>query len=694
MASSGRSGKSGKRPGGVGFIIVVAAALLVLYACATKLPVFPEAGSASGRMPEAADMVKEYLGTGGADGWRLSEEKKYEDGAEEMSLSGPGGDSLVVNFMPADAEKPCYERTKKYNISYRASGDISSRNEKILRGIIGYVKGIEAQQENFSGSKKWTAEAASFLAANFRWLVSIIIFFIVLLLAMDLAHLFNKPKNDSKGIAGVRMLPVPGGGKGRLYDFLFAAFMLLVFAGMYKSTLWSFCSLDDLAVLPGFAKWPVENFDLKAVYIFGDPGMPALLNRTLLLFLVKAKSFAVIRGISLVFAALAACFTYALLAKHVRKSVAWIAAIIPSMIYVNYSIQDIRGYALFMFLSSGALLLYDGIARDPKPGRYFLFDLFASCMVLSNPLTVTLLAGPAVNEVLLIREKRGAAGMARFILFAAALILPSALGLRAAVWHLTELPASGSAGALGAYAAGACVLFAAAFVFRKDFRGAIILSAACGVSATAGLMFAGVLKNIDHYFFFALPCVFVSAGIVTEAVLKSAERGGSGISGRAVRLAVSVAVIAAALFVLNRSGGDVLRESRESRAKKQFAVARDVVSSQELRDTPVVIYPYSYYLPFVFDANGWDAFDRRDRDTLDAEISHPAAGGGFVDRIGRFYSMSGKIETPAAGWLGDSFFVVAMDDADVFEKKNLPLEGYRNEKVGDSPVIYLFVRNR
>lgn len=430
--------------------------------------------------------------------------------------------------------------------------------------------------------------------------------------------------------------------------FVFAAFVI---AAKAKTIFWNSFSYDDIGFLPFF---DIDSSNYLS-YVTGDTGFPGLPYRALLPLLAASKSLIPFRALGVMFMAGTFAAIYITASRYVRRPIAAVLAIVLiSSSFFNYPVQDIRGYSFFIFFGILGLAAFDSSVKKARPAAMFTWAASFAIAAASFPLTMALAIGPAYHYFANLRKNTDAATRRlyamHFAFLAAEFLLVTLISVRYAVYHTSDIASLADYHKdlkIFIYPVAFAVVFLVAFVYlRKDYRGALMLSASCGLAAPLIFFALNILKTCGRYYAFSLPAAAVCAAILVENLFRRREkRTGSPADRPTAFITVTVLTV---VFLYCCSA--LLDLRKESEAAFSISVFRAEMFNaiSNIDDTPIMIYPavpqYFYYVQKKYDM---DIFSQKpDTGSFFKIKANPTRYGDVLVSLGNYHTTVIPTDSP------------------------------------------------
>ncbi|MFA6449416.1 MAG: hypothetical protein WCX65_08115 [bacterium] len=498
--------------------------------------------------------------------------------------------------------------------------DSSAETQKYANAVSASAGVVEqTEQDIYSGTgyQTWQSEKLGKHQFGFKRFLGLIgiVFVMFSVLVYDVASYKKRAGRDEKARGAVDLLAGTPAMRSA-FDLIFAAFVILILISKLKDSPWEMSDPAGYQFYPGAIKGVFGYFS----YVMGDIGLPALPYRALLPLLAIPKSMALARCFAFAMALGTLGATYILARRHIRPQLAWIAPVLLFGYRIfNYGLEDLRGYMLFTFCVVLSVCAFESAIRQPRPGVLFLWTAAHFIAFMSNPLTVSIAAGPAFYYLFAAR-KTLATEDRRIVDFHFAAIAAGAVCFFPFIYrtvgfsvHLVQYPripyiVFRFLSYFNAFWLVCAVIFlAAAAHFRKDFRGALFMSASAGTAATL-LMFAlEILGPYERYFLFVMPLNFVCIGILAETCLRGLETRGSRAAGVAATVVAVIFIAAAGLRWTEKA---FLETGNHAKLIRAITLIDKRVSAKKEPGEPVYIFPYDFFYFYFMDANKLNIYER------------------------------------------------------------------------------------
>ncbi len=610
-------------------------------------------------------------------GWRLEGARKNEDGSVAYGFVSPAGKKIELFLMPADPRRPCYERTKFHNIAFRSSGGLSAAEEAFIRDRVDAVKDSEKENGFFDNMSLYFS--SNFRLANLLLSATFKLFLLIMfsVFIYDVAEASRRRLSSAFNMAGREKAEAGTGASSAekyLPPLLFAAFTAVLLIGKLHAVNRRYFSFDDF-----FFSLPLISGQRGYLtWIVAETGFPSIPYRAVYPLLFQAGSMDLLRGFAAVFTLLSVWSVYRLSIRHIRPAIAWIVpvAMFASGIYER-SLGDLRGYSLFIFFGIYSVLLFDELFESRSPLKLFLWLFSSVAAVASNPLAIAVVSPQPLFYFFVIRkkictvERRGFSfHVFFFILY---MVFFAMMAYRTVAHHAAAIVVARTAepllsGYTPVFVVCAALFAAAAFAFRKDRRGAVMLSAMLGITAVCAVFALDILPKRDYYYLFVLPVAAVCLGMLAEAALKKLE----GVSGKSFSLSIVFAATGGFFFVFFVWRGDFaeLRSpSSESHLRKSMIEVQLLLDKENGEDAPVLVYPQDRFSAFLIEKYDVSFFesDRKRNRFFDLETIELTSGERVL-KSGGYYSSGVPIKEPSA--FGRPVFIVVFDLPPEVEKKH------------------------
>jgi len=544
-----------------------------------------------------------------AGAWAAVERAEPEVGGVSFTLTANDGETFKLTFLPkgGTGEEDVSGSTQFFDVIIETPRPLTGDERLFIDRVLSKTRATEEKElvKLWPASKK---RMVSFLA---------LLLVVLTMIFHDASLIIGGRKNAQKmeGYAGNEdTAGKRKGGAGIIHHMLFAAFILLVLAVKLRDNPWEYVGSMEILFFPGDIGSAADY--LK--YVLGDSGLPAVFYRALLVFLVIPKSVIFIRVIVFGLAVMLLVVTYLLAARHGRGALAWAA---PALLFVfpifDYGLEDMRGYMFFTFFGMLSVYLFDKLKERPSPRTLLAASLSFILGFTANPLVVTLWAGPAVYYILVMRRKlpdgpRKLADLHFGFVAAAGIAFIPFVYRAAGSHHIVKYiqPPYFLVPYLTAFNS-FCLLCTAAFIagtyiFRRDFRGPLFLSAAAGTGLTMAILALGFLEPYDYYLLFVMPLNFVCLAVLLDALVSAAARRVQA-AGRAAGVFFSAA---AAVFLLVHCTIDLSQVGGHRKIEESVKVVDTFIDDRMPAGTPVYLYPHKFYIYYISHRFGIGVFDR------------------------------------------------------------------------------------
>ncbi len=526
-------------------------------------------------------------------GWKYTGRELSRDHVWKYGFAAADGAEMEVFFQPAAPSIPCFARTQLSNVLYKSPRRLTTAEES------GLLRIVEAVKQNERTLKYGPLKTLTLVLRSLPdMMIAVIIYLLLVLLIYDVSNFFNAA---GEGVStGCKTAGQPPGRGRWLYAALGCAFATILLIGAFKNSYWAYFTCDEYFFLPRSAAR-----GMYMAYVTGDPGMPAIPYRAVLPLLISTGNLLVLRGFPVVFLVVAMWAVYCISIWSVRPQIAWLVPV--AMLCCGsftFAIADVRGYSVFICFGVLSLLMYGLSVGKPQRTTLFLWTVVSALAVMSNPVIVALIAAMLFHYFFFLRKQLNPQDRRIFDTHSFFIILIvlffSTVILHATMWHSAErreTVAPFFSGLTPVMLLCAVPLTAGAFYFRKDFRGAVALSAFAGIAAAAALLAFNVLDRLDRYYLFVLPFVFIYVGYLAEEALLKIERRGGFKLGRVA--AVASVVIISALLIVRGDFKRLYGDSANDRMKKGIYAVAKILDENNKNNLPVVVYPLDHFFFFI-----------------------------------------------------------------------------------------------
>jgi len=592
---------------------ILFAALISLLAAAVGFAFFSE-----GYRPDIlSELARHKTYTSG---WKLIDVDKQAVKNRDFIFLKPDGGTITIDIRPIDAIKPCYERTRYFNVSFVGAGNLSPEDERGLGEFISTLKGLENGSGDISTGCKFTAWIT--LLSDLMKLTKNMLLVLALLLIIMLYDLIftiklgrtaspqSHPASTSPIKPTDRRLPKISGLSAELVAFTAIAYAMALTFGSFNRHIFF---PDDFSTLSR----PPHGYPFIG-YALGEKGLPNISYRALVYILSAAKDIMLIRTLTFATAGAVLAALYLLIRRHSRPLLACSAVLffISTDIF-RYSVMDLRGYPLFILFCILCPYAFEAAVLKPSPMRFFIWVILGVLSFTSNPLSSALIAGSIIYYIVFARG--GNDSRLRFIGDLNAICLIICLLLcypfiyNAVHVHITDFKVDVSS--LPPYTTFMMSVFAASFVFaaaiplyKRNIISAYLASAAAGIWTTFLVYEFHILNRSDKYLSVALPVSLICAAFLANRLIVFLKIEKSKVGGYALA-AVLLLLISATVLSIH------IRHKTEYDKNLKYIDGANYIDSLINRNnpdsSPVIIYPYELYMNFVNNKYSLNPLDNR-----------------------------------------------------------------------------------
>jgi len=541
-------------------------------------------------------------------GRQMAKSAESREKSTVFIFTNQDGAKISVNVSPIDKNKPCFERTRRFNVSFKGATDLTPQDEINLKRFVAVLKDAENRHKHLFTAvnlRLWWADINKTLNSTNN--IPLVIFLLFVLLIYDVIFSTKTAGADSgQNPQSARVTTQPAGARSSvIFRYLTGALALIVIAFSFfeiiKSFNWHIYFPDDFNFFNG-----VDRSYSVVDYILSDKGLPNISYRALLYLLAETQSVTLIRMLSFVTAGavLAALFLIASRHSHPLIACGVVLFFMRTDIF-RYSVIDLRGYPLFVLISILCIFTFEAALLKPSFTRFFILLISGLLSFTSNPLSASLIGGAIIYYFVFHRKTIG--GRRRYIadLHIAYLILCILLChpfiTNAVALHTG--PIKVMAGEIAPYttfmkaAFFSSFVFAAAVpVFSKSAKCLYFTSAAAGIWATFTLYQLNILARTDKYLSLVIPISIIGITIMADYSIKKSGAG----KHAAIRYAGTAALI---ILILAKAYGLHAWSAAYNAQRLKFTDSANSIDSLIVRNKPdagpVIIYPYELYMNYI-----------------------------------------------------------------------------------------------
>jgi len=569
--------------------------------------------------------------------WRFTGKQLLSDkNAVRLSFLTRRNEQIDIYFSTFESDKPCFDRTSCFNIAYRnKSGSITSDDEMILKRMLSDIK---LREKNLKCTTRDTFHDR-YKSIEAVTVVAMVAFFFSLFIWIGRVGKSStaKPTNiafANRGISKLNLIP-------------HLLLLILISSRLAAKVRWNYIEAD------GF--YFFQNCDLRNIlrYILSDDGMPAIPYRFILTMLSTSDGFFAVQAVNLIFAIAAVALTYLISLRYTRKSLAWIApvALALNAVFIT-SMNELRGYPLFIMLVMLAIYINEIISRRPHPLIFLAWLTVQWLAVASNPITVVVFFAFFVTYPHVIRKKfppsiRIMADLYMILLAVGfATLAPIALGTTSFHVMDTLSPVYEKVAffkPLTFYYLGCVIVFIiTALKMWRDDRSTLFIAVSFGFAAMLVLIYVKVLHYHNAYFLYIIPLSHICWLILLEITLRSAERSSKRLSVVIVSTAF-MSVCAWSIFVTKPRHLFDIHLIMQMHRRIHFM--EKTVSNADT-SAPVLILPKDAFYYYLIDKQKYDVFKNNLVDSPDFR-QVPSPAGESIYRWKNYYTCYRPIVYPS-----------------------------------------------